>query len=180
MPSLVVKIPRQNEVKWQKSLLLLAPRALSPAEFLLAPFPALLPQLFPCTGASLHGERAGDRPPVYERSALAAIGYVMRRRCRTLDEGQALRRVRAISVVWISPRISNPRTRVRILYRPLKKRWQSRELRFSLENMSTLRTATRFPDRFSLPLKATISASPLFLVALTQHLLAQRAQGWRV
>jgi hypothetical protein len=102
----------------QKSLLLLSPRSLSSAEFLLTPFPALLPQLLPCTGASLHGERAGDRPPVYERSALAAIGYVMRRRCRTLDEGQALRRVRAISVVWISPRISNPRTRVRILYRP--------------------------------------------------------------
>jgi hypothetical protein len=79
------KTDEKRWLKLQKSLLLLSPRTLSPAEFLLAPLPALLPQLFPCTGASLHGERAGDRPPIYERSVRDSENALPKRSERPVD-----------------------------------------------------------------------------------------------
>ena len=50
----------------EDSLLLLAARTLTATELLLAPLPPLLAMLFPRTRASLHGERAGVTPPIYE------------------------------------------------------------------------------------------------------------------
>jgi len=51
----------------EKSVLGLSARTLSASQLLLAPLPPLVTGLFPRTGTSLHGERLGDLPSVYER-----------------------------------------------------------------------------------------------------------------
>ncbi|MEC7461020.1 MAG: hypothetical protein VX891_02925, partial [Candidatus Thermoplasmatota archaeon] len=50
-----------------KSVLGLSARTLSASQLLLAPLPPLVTGLLPRTGTSLHGERLGDLPSVYER-----------------------------------------------------------------------------------------------------------------
>ena len=50
-----------------KSVLGLSACTLSASQLLLAPLPPLVAGFFPSTGTSLHGERLGDLPSVYER-----------------------------------------------------------------------------------------------------------------
>lgn len=50
----------------RRSVLGLAARSLATSQFLLAPLPALVAGLLPGAGTSLHGERPGDLPSLYE------------------------------------------------------------------------------------------------------------------